>query len=58
VRFCELLTSTGEVMFCVASNSRVAIGAYIEAVLVVVAIVVIVVAVIGVSSNGSMGLRP
>ena len=45
-------------MFCVASNSRVASNAYIEAVLVVVAIVVIVVAVIGVSSNGSMGLRP
>ena len=58
MRFCELLTSTGEVMFCVASNSRVASSAYIEAVLVVVAIVVIVVAVIGVSSNGSMGLRP
>jgi hypothetical protein len=55
-----LFTSTGEVMsaFCVVSNSRVASGAYIEAVLVVVAIVVIVVAVIGVSSNGSNGLRP
>ena len=59
MRFCELLTSTGEVMFCVASNSRVASGAYIEAVLVVVAIVLlIVVAVIGISSNGSNGLRP
>ena len=38
--------------FCVVSNSRVASGAYIEAVLVVVAIVVIVAAASGVSSNG------
>ena len=55
-----LFISTGENMsaFCVASSGRVASGAYIEAVLVVVTIVVIVVAVISISSNGSNGLRP
>ena len=42
----------------VLSSGGVASSAYIEIVLVVVAIVVIVVAVIGISSNGSKGLRP